>query len=70
MVLYNYKPIFELPLNACNGRILQLSHLLRWMAGSGPDELTVEIICTLTSFGSPLVGASKDDSRCFIHSPV
>ena len=44
MVLYSYKPIFELPLNACNGRILQLSHLLRMMAGSGPDELIVEII--------------------------
>ena len=70
MVLYNYKPIFELPLNACNGRILQLPHLLRWMAGSRPDELIVEIICILTSFGLPSVGASKDDNRYFIHSPV
>ena len=43
--LYNYKPIFELPLNACNGRILQLSHFLRMMAGSGPDELIVENMC-------------------------
>ena len=69
-ILCNYKSSCELPLNACNGGTLQLPHLLSWMAGSGHDELTVEIICISMSLGPPFLEASKDDTRRFIYSPV